>query len=78
VVSPENRLTSAWRGAQIVANLTSCTSEWITLEDYEEHGPFLIDSRYPQCLAIDLPDYMRDDCDLVEETLEEKSLTFQT
>ena len=80
-VSPENRLTSAWRGAQIVANLSSHASEWITLEQYDECGTDILSCRFLQCLDIDLPDYIRQETSLQNETLtfnaQEESSLFQ-
>uniref|UniRef100_A0A8C9Y8A7 Uncharacterized protein n=1 Tax=Sander lucioperca TaxID=283035 RepID=A0A8C9Y8A7_SANLU len=39
VTSPKDRDFSVWRGGAVLASLPTFGSAWISLEEYEEHGP---------------------------------------
>ena len=45
VIAPNERKFSVWMGAAILASLTSFLTEWITKEEYEEHGPNIVHRR---------------------------------
>lgn len=42
VISPVDRDFSVWSGGAMLANLQSFNSAWISLEEYEEHGPHIV------------------------------------
>ncbi|CAN9507602.1 unnamed protein product [Ophioblennius macclurei] len=42
VSSPKDRDFSVWSGGAVLAGLPSFISEWISLEEYEEHGPQVV------------------------------------
>lgn len=49
VVAPNERKFSVWMGASVLASLTSFASEWITKEEYAEHGAAIVHQR---CSAL--------------------------
>ncbi|XP_078130224.1 uncharacterized protein LOC144533037 isoform X3 [Sander vitreus] len=42
VTSPKDRDFSVWRGGAVLARLPTFGSAWISLEEYEEHGPQIV------------------------------------
>eukprot|EP00066_Takifugu_rubripes_P027500 XP_011616766.1 PREDICTED: uncharacterized protein LOC101074536 isoform X1 [Takifugu rubripes] len=42
VISPVDRDFSVWSGGAMLANLQSFNLAWISLEEYEEHGPHIV------------------------------------
>ncbi|XP_028460278.1 uncharacterized protein LOC114572744 isoform X2 [Perca flavescens] len=42
VTSPKDRDFSVWRGGAVLAKLATFSSAWISLEEYEEHGPQIV------------------------------------
>ncbi|KAA8583410.1 hypothetical protein FQN60_015956, partial [Etheostoma spectabile] len=42
VTSPKDRDFSVWRGGAVLAQLPTFSSAWISLEEYEEHGPQIV------------------------------------
>lgn len=42
VSCPEDRDFSVWSGGAMLANLQTFNPAWISLEEYEEHGPQIV------------------------------------
>ena len=38
----ENRQYMVWRGASILASLSSFAYQWISSQEYDEHGPKIV------------------------------------
>lgn len=49
VVAPNERKFSVWMGAAVLASLASFNNEWITREEYDEHGAGIVHQR---CSAL--------------------------
>jgi actin len=45
VIAPNERKFSVWMGAALLSSLTSFTAEWVTRQEYEEHGASIVHRR---------------------------------
>ena len=44
-VASSSRKHAAWKGASMIAETAAFDSSWITREDYEEHGPAIVQKK---------------------------------
>ena len=45
VIAPPERNHSTWIGGSILASLSSFKPEWVTLREYDEGGPSILETR---------------------------------
>ncbi len=42
VIASHDRRNAVWRGGSFLTSLSTFSSLWITKEDYDEHGAFIV------------------------------------
>jgi actin len=42
IIAPPERANLVWKGAAMMANLSTFASAWVTAEDYQEHGAAVV------------------------------------